>query len=431
MSSRNQWEIVHQIVPEGLSGGNRAFRFGRQHRRRKLQLQPDESEESTKETKETSGEMLGSDSELTASSNLEDETEHSTPPYKQDDSPPESEKVWKKFGGRIVEGESDSSENEEAAPSLNPLLRALEDASDIQRAKQMSDSIMEYLVDPEPAEEVVKEPAPTQFIQKKQAVQRQESILGIPQLSIVATHGMDGQTSQDETQLDEKIKQSQAEVETTGWESLEALPPCIRKDTKNIQIQTTVNQSMNLVMDAPIASQNRAAPVTSVPVTLHGYHVVTYATTSSPPVVTNSQISAPATGAVTASTMVQETTPVNTSNTGNSAPNPKPDRNHERVPIPVETTTPSVIVATQDGGVRYQQEYHRSIKGKQVEEPAMVKLDQHFGKMTNPLRLWEVMGSKAQIPYLHVNELLRRDMGSQLPPRPLGVLQQQVQTPGA
>ncbi|KAL3684062.1 hypothetical protein R1sor_002084 [Riccia sorocarpa] len=174
-------------------------------RRRKLQLEQDETEETTEEREETSGKTLGSDPELSASTNLGDEIGNLTPPYKQDDSTPESEKVRKKF-----------------------------DAGEMQRADHMLDDVMEYLVDPEPIGE----------------------------------------------------------------------------------------------MQAPSSSQSR--PVLIQP----------------------------------------------------------------------------------------------SIKEKQVGEPTMVKLDQHFGNMSNPLRPWEVMGSEAQIPSLHINEILRGDIGNQPPSRSMGVLKQ-------
>ncbi|KAL3691036.1 hypothetical protein R1sor_004687 [Riccia sorocarpa] len=77
---RAKWKVVEPSDSEGA------------HRRRKLQLKPDETEETTEDTKETSRETIGSDSELTASTNSGDEMGNLTPPYKQDDSTPGSEK---------------------------------------------------------------------------------------------------------------------------------------------------------------------------------------------------------------------------------------------------------------------------------------------------------------------------------------------------
>ncbi|KAL3693421.1 hypothetical protein R1sor_007072 [Riccia sorocarpa] len=298
-------------------------------------LQPDEEDESTEET---SGETLGSDSETTASSDSGDGTEQSTLPYKQDDSTPESEKVRKKFGGRIVEKEHESLGDGEAAPDLNPLLGALEDAGEMQWVEYMTEGT-EYLEDSEPAQVVVKESAPSLFKPRKQPVQRAVSRLGVPQLTTVATKELDEQTGQDEAQLDTIMEEGQIEIEQTGWESVEALPSRIRKNTKDMRISTTVNQAVISVVHqleeriqinenairesakeqaaakkaAPIGmksggspvtqaqsrtttglliqmetlnpNQSRSAPAASVPVTLQGHPILTKASSSANPVV--------------------------------------------------------------------------------------------------------------------------------------------------
>ncbi|KAL3700198.1 hypothetical protein R1sor_018220 [Riccia sorocarpa] len=124
--------------------------------------------------------------------------------------------------------------------------------------------------------------------------------------------------------------------------------------------------------------------------------------------------SVPAT--VIPSPSVQVPVSVTTSAADQQAAVSAPDRTQEQVPIPVTTTTPAVVTTTQADGARYRQEYHRDVKGKQLEEAAIVKLNPHFGNMANPLRPLEIIGLSAQIPSLHMNELLRGD---------------QVQTPGA
>ncbi|KAL3680756.1 hypothetical protein R1sor_023712 [Riccia sorocarpa] len=209
------------------------------HRRRKLQLQEEEEDESSEQT---SGETLGSGSdETTASSDSGDGTKQSTPPYKQDDSKPESEKPRKKFGGRIVEEEPESSTDGDAATDLNPLLGALEDVGELQRVEQMEDG-MDYTEDAKPAEVLVKDPARLPFIPKKPQVQQGASRLGLPELTTDATEVLEEQTEPDEAQLDTVMEESQMDQEQTGWESVEARPAHIRKNTKDVRFSTMVNQ---------------------------------------------------------------------------------------------------------------------------------------------------------------------------------------------
>ncbi|KAL3687600.1 hypothetical protein R1sor_013909 [Riccia sorocarpa] len=226
--------------------------FERPYRRRKLQLQPDEEDESTEKT---SGETLGSSLDTKASFDSEDGTEHSTPPYKQGDNTPELEKVGKKFGRRIVEEEPKSSADGKATPDLNPLLGALEDVGELQRVEHMTEGT-EYLEDSEPTEVVVKKSAPSPFIPRKQPVQRAASKLGVPQLTTVATKELEEQTWQDEAQLDTVMEEGQIETEQTIWESVKELPSRIQKNTKDMRISTT--------METLYPNQSRLAPAASV-----------------------------------------------------------------------------------------------------------------------------------------------------------------------
>ncbi|KAL3679912.1 hypothetical protein R1sor_022868 [Riccia sorocarpa] len=410
------------------------------HQRRKLQLQSDVYDESTEET---TGETLGSDEETTASSDSGDGTEQSTPSHKQDDSTPESEQKQRKFGGQIVEEESESSIDGDAAVVLNPLLGALEDAGELQRAEHIPDGT-EYFEDVEPAVVVAKEPARSPFTPKKPPI------------------------GQDEAQLDTVMEEGQDKPGQTGWEPEEARPAHIRKNTKDVRVSTMVNQTVTSAihhlekriqvnedairkLDKELAAARKAAPAgmnlsgsrvtqvqsqtatglliqmetlnpnqlrsvqtASVPVTQLGQPIFTKANSStnpvvngrialppvitsglaSTPVVTSSQTTVPITvttaASVLATTIPSSSVQVPDSATVSAADQQAavsaPDRAQEQVSIPVTTTTPSVVTITQADGTRYSLEYQRDVKGKQLEEPAIVKLNHHFGNMANPLR---------------------------------------------
>ncbi|KAL3681109.1 hypothetical protein R1sor_024065 [Riccia sorocarpa] len=313
-------------------------------------------------------------------------------------------KARKKFSGRIVEEEPECSVDGEDAADLNPLQGAQEEAGELQRVEDMAEGT-EYMEDPEPTEAEVKEPARSPFIPRKPPVQRAASRFGIPQLTTVATNDVEEQTGQDEAQLDTVMEEGQIETEQTGWESVEARPAHIRKNTKDMCISTTVNQAKtsaihqldkqiqineNAIRESnkELAAARKAAPVgmnsggsrvtqaqsqtatglliqmetlnpsqiwsvhaASVPVTLQGHPILTKASSSGNPVV-NGRISLPP---VVTSGLASNPVPIPATM---SAPRKQtvvsaPDRAQEQVPIPVVTTIPSVITTTQADGERY------------------------------------------------------------------------------
>ncbi|KAL3687360.1 hypothetical protein R1sor_013669 [Riccia sorocarpa] len=446
------------------------------HRRRKLQLPSDDDDESTEET---AGETLGSDDETTASSDSGGGTEQSTPTHKQDDSTPESKRKRRKFGGQIVEEEPKSSVDGEAEADLNPLLGALEEAAsrlgvpelttiatDVleeltgQEEPQLNTVMGEGHVDPEQTEWEPENARPAHIRKNTKDVR-------------VSTMVNQAVTSEIH-HLEKRIQENEAAIRVSDRElatARKAAPVEMNPGgTRVTQAQAQTATGLLIQMETLNPNQRRSMQAASVPVQQQGHPVLARTSSNGNPVV-NGRISLPpmitsglaanpvrtsnhvavpigitTTASVPAmvipSSSVQVSATMATSAADQQAAVSAPDMTQEQMPIPVTTTTPAVVTSTQADGARYSQEYQRDVKGKQLEEPAIVKLNQHFGNMANPLRPWEITRSRAQIPSLHMNELLRGDVSSQPPPRPAGVLKQradsilrprlqQVQTPGA
>ncbi|KAL3692271.1 hypothetical protein R1sor_005922 [Riccia sorocarpa] len=193
-----------------------------------------------------------------------------------------------------------------------------------------------YMTDPEPAETVAKETTRPPLVPRKPPVQqtpdsgssstirppnffRAFSDSGVPSLVPVSQqeYSVPARTSSSGNPVNGKI----------------SLPPVI---------------TSGLVANPVRGSSNVAVPIS-------------YLTTASSPatVIPSSSVQVPAT--------------VTTVTTDQQAAVSAPNRTQEQPTIPVSTTTPAVATTTREGGARYTQEYLKDVKGKQLEEPAMVR----------------------------------------------------------